>query len=601
MSAPTEVFTTSNVFLDVLVKAGIRKAFVNLGSDHPALLEAFASRKKYGLPSLDIVTCPNEMVALSAAQGYAQVCGHPAAVIVHVDCGTQALAGAVHNVSTCRTPVFIYAGASPFSENGELAGSRNEFIHWLQNATDQPAIVRQYMRHVGEIRSAKNTQQVVLRALQFAKSEPKGPVYVWGQREATEEHVDPNVIGDVRAQEIWSPIELNPLNKTAVKRISEALLAAKSPLIITSYLGRNPHAVNELVKLVDLLAVPVFQPTLSTVNFPFDHPSHQGVAFAGATPEWKAAVEAADCILVIDSDVPWLPLFVKPKPDAQIFHLDVDPLKERMAFATYPAQLRAKVDAALALEQLYDYLTSSSALGAHEAAIVKRRSALVDKKKASDAALRELEVPQEGDIMTSSTIVGRYRDLLADQGLSSLVCNEAISNYPQVWQHLVPTKAGECISSGASSLGWALGAAIGAQLAAEVHPEFKKDLTTVFVGDGSFIFGVPSASFWMARRYETPTLVFVFNNGGWKSPKLSMLGVHPNGLGAAGPTSELNVSFGPTDDLNPDYGAIAAAAGGAWCRKVKTASELDEAMREAVRVVREEKRSAVLDCWLTRF
>lgn len=30
-----------------------------------------------------------QMVALSAAQGYAQVCGLPAAVIVHVDCGTQ--------------------------------------------------------------------------------------------------------------------------------------------------------------------------------------------------------------------------------------------------------------------------------------------------------------------------------------------------------------------------------------------------------------------------------------------------------------------------------------------------------------------------------
>lgn len=72
------------------------------------------------------------MVALSAAQGYAQVCGKPAAVIVHVDCGTQALAGAVHNVSTCRTPVFIYAGASPFSQDNELEGSRNEFIHWLQ-------------------------------------------------------------------------------------------------------------------------------------------------------------------------------------------------------------------------------------------------------------------------------------------------------------------------------------------------------------------------------------------------------------------------------------------------------------------------------------
>lgn len=195
------------------------------------------------------------------------------------------------------------------------------------------------------------------------------------------------------------------------------------------------------------------------------------------------------------------------------FHLDVDPLKERMAFATYPALVRAKVDAALALEQLYDYLTSSSALATQEAQIVKRRSALVDKKKEADAALRKLEEPQDGDIMTSSLIVGRYRDLIAEQKLSSLVCNEAISNYPQVWQHLVPTSAGECISSGASSLGWALGAAIGAQLAAQVHPEVKKDITTVFVGDGSFIFGVPSASFWMARRYETPTLVCVFNNG----------------------------------------------------------------------------------------
>lgn len=80
-----------------------------------------------------------------------------------------------------------------------------------------------------------------------------------------------------------------------------------------------------------------------------------------------------------------------------------------------------------------------------------------------------------------------------------------------------------------------------------------------------------------------------------------MLGVHPNGLGAAGATSDLNVTFGPADDLNPDYGGIAAAAGGAWCAKVKKASELDKALREAVRQVTEEKRSAVLDCWLTRF
>jgi hypothetical protein len=72
---------------------------------NPALLEAVAERSTKGINSPQFVTCPNEMVALSCAQGYAQVTGKPAAVIVHVDCGTQALAGAVHNVDRCRTPV----------------------------------------------------------------------------------------------------------------------------------------------------------------------------------------------------------------------------------------------------------------------------------------------------------------------------------------------------------------------------------------------------------------------------------------------------------------------------------------------------------------
>ena len=42
-----------------------------------------------GKTLLEIVTCPSEYVALSAAHGYALVTGRPAAVIVHVDVGTQ--------------------------------------------------------------------------------------------------------------------------------------------------------------------------------------------------------------------------------------------------------------------------------------------------------------------------------------------------------------------------------------------------------------------------------------------------------------------------------------------------------------------------------
>jgi len=127
------MLTASSLFLKSLVDFGITHAFVNWGSDHPAILEDLQRQRVHdGKTALEIITCPNEMVALSAAQGYAQVTRKPAAVLIHVDVGTQALAGAINNVDRCRTPVLIYAGASPFSQDGELKGSRNEYIMWYQ-------------------------------------------------------------------------------------------------------------------------------------------------------------------------------------------------------------------------------------------------------------------------------------------------------------------------------------------------------------------------------------------------------------------------------------------------------------------------------------
>ena len=111
-------------------------------------------------------------------------------------------------------------------------------------------------------------------------------------------------------------------------------------------------------------------------------------------------------------------------------------------------------------------------------------------------------------------------------------------------------------------------------------------------GDGSYMFSVPSTVHWIARQYGTPFLTVIYNNRGWKSPKLSALAVHPDGY--ASRANEIGVSFDPP----PDYGGIAAAAGGAFARRVERASELDGAIGDALRAVREERRCAVLDVWL---
>lgn len=82
--------TTASVFLNTLAQAGVTHAFVNWGNDHPAILEELErQRLQNGRTLIQIITCPNEMVALSAAQGFTQVTGVPSLVIVHVDVGTQ--------------------------------------------------------------------------------------------------------------------------------------------------------------------------------------------------------------------------------------------------------------------------------------------------------------------------------------------------------------------------------------------------------------------------------------------------------------------------------------------------------------------------------
>jgi acetolactate synthase I/II/III large subunit len=138
------------------------------------------------------------------------------------------------------------------------------------------------------------------------------------------------------------------------------------------------------------------------------------------------------------------------------------------------------------------------------------------------------------------------------------------------------------LTSGGGSLGWNGGAAIGAKLA---HP----DKTIVALsGDGSYMFSVPSSVHWMARRYDAPFLQVVYNNRGWKSPKLSALAVHPDGY--ASRANDINVSFEPP----ADYAGIAAAAGGALGITVRRPDELEPALEAAFRAVRDERRSAVL-------
>ena len=563
--------TGATALLNALDEAGIDYIFANLGSDHPGLVEAMQRAKAEGHKVPQLITCPHEFVGMTAAHGHAQVSGRAQAVLVHVECGTQSLAGAVHNAARGRVPVLVLAGTSPYTQEGELPGSRNEFIQWIQDVPDQRGIVRDYMKYNQELRTGTNIKQMVYRALQISTSDPKGPSYLMAAREVLEETLDATANPDPAG---WQPTAPAALPADKATEIALALAGAERPLVVTSYMGRTPAAVPVLVALCERLGIGVLESVPNAMNFPHDNHLYQGNQWN--EPVQNPALAAADVILVIDSDVPWIPTVSRPKDGARIFHIDVDPLKEKTPLWYIPAEGVFRAHAATALAQID---AAVDTLDLNDAHIAEKRAHYAALHRARAERLAALEQPGSG-APTPEYVTACIR---ANVDADTIVLNEGITNYPVVFNHLAMTRPGSIFTSGGGSLGWNPGAAIGAKLAAP-------DKTVVAIGgDGCFMFSVPSTVHWMARRYRTPFVQVVFNNGGWKAPRFSTLALHPQGHAAA--SDDIGVRF--TEPA--DYGAIAEAAGGAWSRKVTRTEEVQTAVAEAFRVVRDEARCAVLD------
>jgi acetolactate synthase I/II/III large subunit len=568
------LYTTSVAFLRALRAGGVRYVFANLGSDHPGIIEAYARARQDGTTDLlpELILCPHESVALSAAQGYAQTTRQAQAVIVHVECGTQNLGGMLHNAAKGRVPVLIFAGASPYTQRGELPGSRNEFIHWIQDVPDQRGIVRGYTKYDNEIRTGRNVDQLVHRALQIAHSEPAGPVYLMAAREVLEEPLDPTV----PAATGFPPIAPAALAPQVVEDIGRALAGARRPLVVTSYLGRHPEAVGRLVELCETLAIPVLESVPSYVNFPADHPLHLG--YQWNTPGQNPTLATADVVLVLGSDVPWIPTRNRPADNARIFVVDGDPLKERTPLWHVPAECFARADLGTAVAQLTESVRGctpdAAAITARSREVQARHDELV-------AAALDRERP-DGEVITPEYLTACVRAELDEY---TIVLNEGISYYQVINEHLRAGRPGSVLASGGGSLGWYAGAALGVKLA---QPE--RTLVSL-VGDGTYLFGVPSSAQWVARRYDLPSLTVIYDNRGWKSPKLSTLGVHPDGIAAR--HNDFGISFEPEADLP----GIAQSASGAWARTVSRADELTGAVKEAFAAVRA-GQSAVLSVHL---
>lgn len=477
---------------------GVKYVFANFGTDHPPLIKAFAE----GLSDTPMpIISPHEMVAASAAHGYAQVTGDPQAVLVHVDVGTANLGASVHNASRCRIPIVLLAGRTPITTEGERPGTRDLYVHYYQDVYDQHGLVNEYTKWEYELKTGANVDGVVARGIDVASTPPRGPVYMTMPREILRSET--TITPTEKRTPVRSPRSSTVPDDESRDELVAELEAAEFPLCITTYYGRNPSAVPTLVAFAEKVGIPITEtyPAFD-LNFPRDHDLHLGFE------PWEY-FDKADLIFVVNCDIPWIPSERTPRDDATIVQIDVDTTKSHLPYWDFPADVRVEADP----EPVLAALTET----------VEQNDTITDRQKKFERTHDELRTSLDERVPSADSTDRITPELLSkiiatviDDG--DIVVDETVTNTITVLRYLTRSEPGTYYASCSSGLGWATGASLGIKLA---RPDAR--VVTV-VGDGAYVFGNPFASIQMAKAYDLPHLTVVYNNSGWEAVNLSVEG-----------------------------------------------------------------------------
>ena len=565
------VSTGAEAFLAQMRALGsVRYMFANTGTDHGPLIEAMARTAGEDPRDIRPIVVPHEQAAVSMAHGYYNVTQEPQMVLVHTLPGTANALGGVINAASANVPLFLCAGRTPITE-GELRGGKSQNIHWRQESRDQGAVVREFVKWDYEIRTNQNLAAVVSRAYKIAMSEPRGPVYMTLPREWLAEAME--------STQVFAPDALAPASKTqadqaSLEKIADWLIASDSPLIVTKYLGRNPEAVQSLIELSELLAIPVVQ-QLTYVNFPTDHPMHLGT-------QVTKYVRNSDLLFFIDTDVPWEPPNRNVLRDGvKIVHLERDPLFTGIPGWGFPADLPVSGCSEVSLPALNAIIRNKLKGGA------VAQSKLDERRKKTEAEhqamIREMDASVEA-VKNQSPIHPFWLSKCIGDAMDdkTIIANETSTSKLAEVIHL--NRPGSMFNTPlAGHLGWGLGAAIGMKLGA---PE-----ATVIAaeGDGSYMFCAPTACHFTAQKYQIPFLTVIYNNQAWNASLNAARGLYPDGVAAR------TRNF-PGTDLTPSPNfELTAQACGAYAARVEDPAALPDALGKALKVVKEEKRQALLN------
>lgn len=532
-AAEPQPVAVGRMLADAVRRAGVRWAFTVPGESFLGLLEGLEA------VGINIVATRHEGAAAFMAEAHAQLTGRPAVCIGTRAVGGSNLAIGIHTAYADSSPMFAFVGQVERASRGregfqeiDVAESIGRLAKWSAEPTDVESAV-----------------EAAARAVEQALTGRPGPVVLSMAEDLLDELVPPG--GGPQLGRVAPP---RP-SDDEVRDVLQLLAGAERPVILAGAGVLRARTSNDLIRLAELLRVPVVASWRRGDVISNDNPLYLGMTGYGAPPTVRERLAAADAMLVIGSRLGEITTFgwTVPVEGTRWAHVDIAP--GTLAPTLPPPAMTVTADARLFLRAAVARLESRGVL---DAATADARSARNAEDRAAWEAATVVDAhPWSGAGVHPGKVVVALRDLLPDD---AIVATDAGSFGTWAARGFRFRRPGTFLGSTSGAMGYGLPAAIAAGL---VH---RDRAVVALVGDGGL--GMTLAEVETAVRSGLRTIVIVFDN-----QRFGMIRTYQDrrpGGSAAG------------TDLGPIDFAAAARAMGARGVRVEDDAGFEPALRQAL-------------------
>jgi acetolactate synthase-1/2/3 large subunit len=543
-AAPSGPRTVGRVVGDALRAVGVRYAFTVPGESFLGLLDGLSGA------GIRVVATRHEGAAAFMAEAYGQLTGRPAACLGTRAVGAANLAIGIHTARQNSTPMFALVGQVERAVRGREAFQEVDLVE----------SVGRLASWAGEIDSQDAVAGQLETAIERALGGRPGPVLLAFPEDVLDEEVPPTLAVDTARPTMPRP---EPADVGAVLQL---LASAERPVILAGGGVLHARTSSDLVRLAELLHVPVMGAWRRGDVFPNDHPLYLGMTGYGSPAVVRERLERADALVVIGCRLNEIASFGYriPASATRWAHVDLAP---RAGVAGLPDP---------------DLVVRSDARAFIRAAVQRLRGAvlhagLVEIRDHNNAADRDAweqatvvdDGAWSGPGVHPGRVVTTLRDVLPDE---AIITTDAGNFGGWAARGFRFRRPGTFLGPTSGAMGYGLPAAIAAALVHRDRP------VVALTGDGGL--AMTMAELETAVRERLRPIVLVFDN-----ERYGTIRMHQDDRGGEPWATDL----GPVD-----FTAVARACGARGAR-VETDDAFEPALRQALSADRPTVIQLVLD------